>query len=163
MRCYPTFLLLSKTTPWRFRKIAASQSCQTAITNTGPSKGFTNEVHNLFCAQCGKELGLWAKLSGQSGTGVCKTCHEQGLNRLETLARSVGSTRNLDQRLARGWLSQFEEIAQKFHTPAEEALPLRFVPLNNIFKLSSRLIRSASSIMASYKESKSPVFSTVNA
>jgi hypothetical protein len=89
----------------------------------------------MVCAVCAKELGLWAKLSGQSGLGVCKTCHEQGHNRLETLARAAGNTQNWDQQYARGWLSQFEEIAQKFHTSAEEATPLRFELLNNIFKL----------------------------
>jgi hypothetical protein len=89
----------------------------------------------MACTVCGKELGMWAKLSGQSDSGVCKTCHEQGHNRLKTLVQSCGSVQNLDQHYARGWLSQFEAIVQKFHIPADEASPLRFGLLNNIFKL----------------------------
>jgi len=89
----------------------------------------------MTCGVCGEALGLWAKLSGQAGTGVCNTCHKQGRERLETLVRSVGVVLKLDQQYARGWLSQFETIANKFHVSNEEAWPLRFALLNNIFKL----------------------------
>ena len=89
----------------------------------------------MTCAVCGKDLGLWAKLSGDSGTGVCKVCHQQGRNRLEALAKAAGASQVWDQQFARGWLNQFEEIVRKFHIPNEETWPLRFTLLGNIFKL----------------------------
>lgn len=89
----------------------------------------------MTCGVCGHEFGLWAKLSGHSSSGVCKACHEQGRHRIETLAQSAGATQNWSQQFALGWLSQFEEIVRKFSIPADEASPLRFTLLNNIFKL----------------------------
>jgi hypothetical protein len=88
----------------------------------------------MTCGVCGGELGLWAKLSGHSGSGVCKACHEQGRHRIETLAQSAGIAQNLSQQFARGWLTQFDEIVRKFSIPNDEASPLRFTLLNNIFK-----------------------------
>jgi len=89
----------------------------------------------MTCGVCGHELGLWAKLSGHSGSSVCKACHEQGRHRIETLAQSVGAAQNWSQQFAIGWLSQFEEIVKKFYISTDEASPLRFILLNNIFKL----------------------------
>jgi hypothetical protein len=89
----------------------------------------------MNCTACGKELGLWAKLSGQSGTGVCKACHEQALSRLGVLARSAACAPNWNHQFAEGWLNQFEEIVRKFSVPNPEASPLRFLLLNNIMGL----------------------------
>lgn len=89
----------------------------------------------MNCTSCGKELGLWAKLSGQSGSGVCKPCHEQALSRLGILARSAASASNWNQQFAEGWLNQFEDIVRKFNVASLEASPLRFTLLNNIMGL----------------------------
>jgi hypothetical protein len=86
----------------------------------------------MACAVCGKEFGLWAKMSGQSGSGICKTCHEQGHNRLDTLARLAGGVQNLDQQHARGWLSQFEDHPKVSH-PSRRSLTVSICPAEQCF------------------------------
>jgi len=89
----------------------------------------------MTCAVCGRDLGIWAKLSGHSAAGICKECHEQGTHRLERLAKSVGSEQVWNQQFARGWLSQCEDIARTFHISNDEACRLRSALMDNIFRL----------------------------
>lgn len=89
----------------------------------------------MNCAACGTELGLWAKVTGQSATGVCKKCQEQGKHQLTVLVQSVSAAQSFQIQYADRWAAQFEETAQKFHLPETETKPQRFALLNNMLKL----------------------------
>lgn len=87
----------------------------------------------MKCAVCGKDVGFWEKLGNH--TQVCKACTEQGQNRLNVLATSVGCGTNWSQQHAEGWLSQYDEIVHKYQVPAAEAARTKCEILNDIFKL----------------------------
>jgi hypothetical protein len=87
----------------------------------------------MKCAVCGKDLGFWAKLGKH--TQICKTCREQGQNRLKVLANSVGWLTNWHQEQADRWLAQYDEIVHKYQVPTADALRARNEILNGIFKL----------------------------
>ena len=87
----------------------------------------------MKCAVCGKDVGFWAKLGNH--TQVCKACTEQGQNRLNVLATSVGWVTNWHQEHAERWLAQYDEIVHKYQVPTTEALQARNGILNGIFKL----------------------------
>lgn len=89
----------------------------------------------MKCSVCRGEIGLWAKLTSHSATGVCKKCHQQGSRQLQVLVRSVSAAQSFKAQFADRWAGQFEEIVQKYQTPESEANPLRLALLNNMFKL----------------------------
>ena len=87
----------------------------------------------MNCAVCGKDVGFCARLGNH--TQVCKSCAEQGQNRLKVLATSVGWVTNWHQEQAERWLAQYDEIVHKYHVPATDALGRRNEILNGIFRL----------------------------
>lgn len=89
----------------------------------------------MNCSICGKDMGLWAKLTTHSNAGICKECREQGNNRLQVLLRSVNGSQTFKPQYAQGWLAQFDETAKRYQIPESEAASLRFALLNGIFSL----------------------------
>lgn len=89
----------------------------------------------MTCSVCGTEIGLWAKLTSRSDTGVCKRCHEQARTQLQVLVQSVSAVPSFNVQYADRWARQFEETARKFQMPESEACPLRLALLNNMLKL----------------------------
>ena len=87
----------------------------------------------MKCAACGKDVGFWAKLGNH--TQICKTCNEQGQNRLKVLATSVGWVTIWHQEQAERWLTQFDDITRKYQIPIPDARQARNEILNGIFKL----------------------------
>jgi hypothetical protein len=87
----------------------------------------------MKCSVCGKDFGLWAKISGHMN--VCKECQEQGRKHLQILAESVRSTRIWKQEYGQRWLTEFEDTVRKFQIANSDAAPARGVLLIGIFKL----------------------------
>lgn len=89
----------------------------------------------MKCFVCGVELGFWAKLHTHSDVEICKECQVQAKSQLGILVGSVGDAQPFKPEYALGWINKFDETCGKYAVPEDQITPLRFVLLNNIFKL----------------------------
>lgn len=92
----------------------------------------------MKCPICGKDPGFWTKLGGSPNSAVCKSCQEQGKNRLMVLVRTISAMPSWKQQYAEGWVNQLEDALRRYELPLAEAAPARSAILNEIFKLVER-------------------------
>lgn len=89
----------------------------------------------MRCSVCGGDIGLWAKLMSHSTLEVCKRCHEEGVNQLQVLVRSISAAQSFNLQYAERWEAQFEATLGKYHLSGSEATSLTMALLTNMFKL----------------------------
>jgi hypothetical protein len=74
----------------------------------------------MNCIVCGKEFGLWARLSGDSDDAICRGCEKEGETRLALLIPEATPRANL-----RDIWNQFGELVRRYRVLEEKAAPLR--------------------------------------
>ncbi|MCL5287907.1 MAG: hypothetical protein M1453_07940 [Acidobacteria bacterium] len=71
----------------------------------------------MNCLVCGKEFGVWARLTGDAADEICKSCEEEAQARLDGLIGTV--SKSIPSGPAMQWVTRFNELSVKYHLSEE--------------------------------------------